>query len=286
MGEDEEKVYCPDCGTPMHRLCWNGLGHCPNRHRHSEGFNWENEEISQSQAPEEKEDMSAQAGAAAATGAYNQNERVGNAQTMEEFIRQSMPKLDENPDEEKYMGVSEKELATFCNLRGYQGIYRLSALKNMATTGKKTSFNIWAGLLFPYSQFYYGIFPLAFVFLFAQMLLMLPQVFMLYVNYFGTQELADMLYSNAGFFAMSTLFSYLELGATVALCFFGDYLYLSFATKRIKQIRLQMQDKSRDEYFMTLSVVGRPRFSRAIMGIIATVILTIGVMIAISLGIA
>lgn len=284
MGENEEKVYCPDCGTPMHRLCWNELGHCPNRHRHAEGFNWENQEAD-AQPEQPQESFSQDAATASAAGAYTQQERPQNAQTMEEFIRQSMPKLDENPDEEKYMGVSEKELAIFCNLRGYQGIYRLSALKNMALSGKKTSFNIWAGLLYPYSQFYYGIFPLAFVFLFAQMVLMLPQVFVLYVNYFGTQELAEMLYSNAGFLAMSTLFSYLELAATVLLCVFGDYLYLSFAAKKIKQIRAQMADKSREEYFMTLAVVGKPRFSRAIMGIIATAILTIGVMIAISLGI-
>ena len=284
MGENEEKVYCPECGTPMHRVCWNELGHCPNKHRHSEGFSWDGQEKEQEQA-EEKESPAAEGAAAASTAAadayYEQQE-----QSIEDFIRQSMPKLDENPDEEKYMGVSEKELAFFCNLRGPQGIYRLISLKNLAISGKKTSFNIWAGLLFPYAQFYYGIFPLAFLFLFAQMVLLLPQIFVLYVNYFGTQELIESLYANAGFLAMSTLFSYIDLAATVVLCLFGDYLYLRFVTKRIKQIREMMADKSRDEYFMALAVVGKPRFSRAIMGIIASVILMIVIMIAISLGIA
>lgn len=37
--ENDDIVVCPECGTPMHRECWNG--HCPNENRHAEGFDWD-----------------------------------------------------------------------------------------------------------------------------------------------------------------------------------------------------------------------------------------------------
>ncbi len=38
--KDSDIVVCPDCGTPHHRECWMELGHCVNRDKHGEGFEW------------------------------------------------------------------------------------------------------------------------------------------------------------------------------------------------------------------------------------------------------
>lgn len=37
--ETDDIAVCPDCGTPVHRSCWNG--HCPNETKHAEGFDWD-----------------------------------------------------------------------------------------------------------------------------------------------------------------------------------------------------------------------------------------------------
>ncbi len=37
---ESDIVVCPECGTPHHRECWNELGHCVNKDKHSEVFEW------------------------------------------------------------------------------------------------------------------------------------------------------------------------------------------------------------------------------------------------------
>ncbi len=38
---EDDVVVCPVCGTPMHRSCWNELGHCVNEHIHAAGYQYE-----------------------------------------------------------------------------------------------------------------------------------------------------------------------------------------------------------------------------------------------------
>lgn len=40
FNDTDDIVICPQCGTPHHRECYNELGHCKNRDRHSEGFEY------------------------------------------------------------------------------------------------------------------------------------------------------------------------------------------------------------------------------------------------------
>lgn len=41
FGEKDDVVVCPICGTPHHRSCWNKIGHCANKDKHSSDFVWE-----------------------------------------------------------------------------------------------------------------------------------------------------------------------------------------------------------------------------------------------------
>lgn len=36
----DDVVVCPDCGAPMHRSCWNELGHCAHENEHASGYSW------------------------------------------------------------------------------------------------------------------------------------------------------------------------------------------------------------------------------------------------------
>lgn len=39
--DDGDIVFCPECGSPMHRSCYTALGHCANEEKHADGFAFE-----------------------------------------------------------------------------------------------------------------------------------------------------------------------------------------------------------------------------------------------------
>ncbi len=47
---DDDIVFCPVCGTPQHRACYEAHGHCVNEDKHDSGFVWQPEELPQSKA--------------------------------------------------------------------------------------------------------------------------------------------------------------------------------------------------------------------------------------------
>ena len=51
MREGEDIVFCPECGAPQHRACYEKEGRCVFADRHGEGFAWEASQMSA--APEE-----------------------------------------------------------------------------------------------------------------------------------------------------------------------------------------------------------------------------------------
>ena len=52
--ESDDIVFCPDCGTPHHRACWNQHGACAHADKHDSGYVW------QSAAPPVEESAHAQ----------------------------------------------------------------------------------------------------------------------------------------------------------------------------------------------------------------------------------
>ncbi|MCL2446310.1 MAG: DUF2628 domain-containing protein [Oscillospiraceae bacterium] len=51
--EHSDVVVCPDCGTPVHRHCWQSAGACPNAHSHGSEFVWKPTQIVPVAADEE-----------------------------------------------------------------------------------------------------------------------------------------------------------------------------------------------------------------------------------------
>ena len=41
FNEDDDVVFCPECGTPHHRDCYINLGECKNSALHNENFTFE-----------------------------------------------------------------------------------------------------------------------------------------------------------------------------------------------------------------------------------------------------
>ena len=40
FNESDDIVICPHCATPHHRDCYNQLGHCANKDKHRDGFDY------------------------------------------------------------------------------------------------------------------------------------------------------------------------------------------------------------------------------------------------------
>ncbi len=49
--KNSDIVVCPECGTPHHRRCWDKLGHCANRDKHRQGYEWKPEKHPAQPAP-------------------------------------------------------------------------------------------------------------------------------------------------------------------------------------------------------------------------------------------
>ena len=226
FGAKDDVAFCPECGAPAHRSCWQSEGECPCAHLHGEGFHWHSpEEIARDEARE-----------------YRQQAEV-------DFC------------EKKYMGVSEREMMYFLNARTPQGLYRMAVMRSMAEGGRKLSFNVFAGLLSPYNQFYKGMSVFGLLLMLVDFVTALPTL-ILYYSSFVTGNTPELLVSDTAFIGAMNLMSYLRLAVMVLLCLFGDYLYLLYMVRTIKKVRTAFDDESSEEYVMALAEAGRGRISR------------------------
>ncbi|MBQ1544542.1 MAG: DUF2628 domain-containing protein [Clostridia bacterium] len=53
---ESDVVVCPECGTPMHRECYNRLGHCVKEDKHAEGYVWKRPYDPQAEAARQAEE--------------------------------------------------------------------------------------------------------------------------------------------------------------------------------------------------------------------------------------
>ena len=238
--DDDDVVFCPDCGAPAHRSCWQQEGECVYADRHGKGFRWQSPaEIARDEAREHRE------------------------QAENDFC------------EKKYMGVSEREMLYVLNARSPQGLYRMALMKYMAAENRKVGFNVFAGILSPYNQFYKGMSAFGVLLTFVNFVTSLPQILLYYVSFFA-ENTADELFANGAFLGVANLMSYLQLTVMALLCVFGDYLYLLYMVKTIKKVRMDYEDDRSEDYVMALSEAGRTRWSRVLIGLGIQVVLVLG----------
>ena len=236
--EQDDVVYCPDCGAPAHRSCWQQEGECIYADRHGGGFRWRSPaELAQARAAEDRE------------------------QAENDFC------------ERKYMGVSEREMLYFLNAKGPHGFYRMALMKYMAEGNRKVSFNMFAVILSPYNQFYKGMSALGILITAVNFVTALPQILLYYASFFA--EDTGLLFDGA-FLGIANLLSWLQITVVALLCVFGDYLYLLHMVKSIKRVRMEYEDDRSEDYAMALAEAGRPRWSRVLIGFGIQLVLVLG----------
>lgn len=262
-------VYCEICGTPVHRECRKEKGVCPNLALHSADYCWH------SKAELEAEKLSREL-----------KERLREQDSDDCIYNADNPYVINNPydvegellrrkkemDEPNCMGVSERELVHFMNVKTPQDANRAAIMKIMAITGRKMTFNIFHGFLKPFYQFYRGMNFVGLLLLAATFVLALPQI-ILYLGMYNGTDAETLSALAASMNGVSMIMSYVSIALTIIMCLFGDYLFLLHAVKKIKKIREQYKGRPQDEYHEALASAGTPRWSRVFIALLLEMLL-------------
>lgn len=227
MREDDDVVYCPECGAPVHKACHAEKGVCPYEEAHREGFSWK---------PDISDFLEA-----------------GYEQAKESLEKEAQTQT-ENAE-----GVCELELRAFMNTVSPEAEYRFEKIKNMLDEGRCISLNIFFGLLNPYSQFFNGMVLIGSLLLLIYFVTEIPSAIMLYLM-FLSPDTAQKTAQSFGLFEAIDFMSWLRIAMIILVSLFGDYMYIRWMIKKIKKIRLGFNNKISAEYLEALSVAGRKRW--------------------------
>lgn len=298
--KEDQVVYCPVCGAPAHRSCWNELGGCPFEERHAEGFEYHRKVAAISAPPSDASSEAAPNRIPVIPMPYQQQDGYDEYDSQDEnrdrdgdgidelrrFIesraneKTSREKTDEDYSEKKYDGVSEKEMMCFLNVDGPQKLYRLAIIKFMIMSNKKASFNLFSGLLNPYNQFYKGMTFLGVILTLFNYIMGLPQLIAYYLTFFKdtaqeAAETASTFINESALLTASNTLWLIQLTVVVLLCVFGDYLFILFMLKKIKKIRSRYENEQSEEYLEALAYAGRPRIGLVVMSFILQAFLSL-----------
>lgn len=253
--DDEDIVFCPICGAPHHRDCYNAIGHCAleDNHGTDEQYDasvYKNEEIKEERV-EEKENV--------VRCRFCGNELTDDANFCP-HCRAPRENATMNPfgdikkDTVLEDGIKAEQLARFTLINPSRYVKKFFSLNNK----NRISWN-WAAFLFPcewslYRKCYKSGVLMGILLVAAALLTMpldraLSQFVLEDANY---QQMTALLLENSesiGLLPMilSLISGAITLGVRVFAGMFGDYIYRGTAIERIKEIEAS-QDEKEDLY--------------------------------------
>ncbi len=260
--EEDDVVFCPECGAPHHRDCYNAIGHCAMEDKHGtpeEYGNIESHKMSDIASAGLDEESKITTVCGMCGEKYDSTERACPhcaAPNTERFgIFKSFDFLGGVPgDVDLGEGVKADEAKQFVLNNTQRYIPKFAANK----IGKKTSWN-WLAFLFPCGWFLsrkmykYGAFVGAIQV--AITLLMAPLASAIsYIDAGQAESYADLakqLLDNIPQIGMSVVVtaaiaSVLTLVFHIICGIFGDYIYRNFAIEKIKNIKQNSDDMEYD----------------------------------------
>lgn len=249
---EDDVVVCPECGSPYHRACWEEAGACVNTALHQSGGSWQAQQEARSREMQRREcprchyknlpDATFCSGCGMplqAPGAGNpQDARVEMAGVR---IDPEQPLLGLDPDED-LGGATVAEMGDFI---GSNQLYYLSLFAAMKRTGKKISFNAMA-LFFPHIFFVNRKMWLwTVISLVVQFVLGIPAALYTLGQMEGFSLIANLFHTKSLFFQLLVSgCSLLDLGFSVLMCLFANYLYRQHAVKKITKLRARNYPQS------------------------------------------
>ena len=315
--ETDDIAVCPDCGTPIHRKCWNG--HCPNEDKHAAGYDWRKDNAdAQKHVGTNGEKICSicknpitdrpvycpDCGEPMHIGCYMKNGGCPNTDQHDgvyfdhdDFARDDgfgeqkifinsydsfADKVMKNPVKDRITGepltchgVTQAELLHFLGKNYLSTPRYMGIFLRMAMTGKKSAFNLWAGLLMPFYQFYQKMIGPGLILLLIDFILSLPQLAV------QTSILAETALSaapeafvDAQYAGIINVLSFVSLGIQILLAFFGDYLYMRWTVGKILALREKCKDVSETEYYEILERKGNPKWYFTLLGLGLSLLIT------------
>ena len=249
LAKEDEKVYCPVCGTPVHKECWEISPKCPNAYRHEKGYDWDKEH-------------SHVAGMA---------EHEPEQPEIPKMVYESFPQMimdhpiksEENGEELTCFGVMQSELVHFLGVNNFSTPRFFTLFMNMANSGKVLSLNLSAWFFMPLYHFYRRMTGPAVLLTLATFVLMVPTLIYEVVYWSG----------NEGGLSASSLSlavnvtTYIMMAVRVLLLLFNDYIYMRWSVSKILSIRERYKDAPADEYYAALEHSGNPRMMYVLGGL-------------------
>ena len=259
--ERDDVVFCPVCGTPHHRACYESVGRCANESRHADGYVW-TPDAPAPEPPAAQNTQNADANAARTTfcprcGAENPAQEPVCLQCGERLYHSDMQPPYAAPQQtvqirpdEPLCGGTVDETAAFVRFSAQRYIPKFYKREK---TGKKVSFN-WAAFFFtPYWFFYRKVYLAGGIFLVLQLLLSLCTATPHFQGLFGALYDAQLqclegAISEAAYLAAAKslytapeflLFLIGSLALHLAAAFSADTLYYRRVTRELSAIHAQ-----------------------------------------------
>ena len=250
LDNGEEKVYCPDCGTPVHNACWLETHKCPNEARHASGYDWA-EDHRKRVRQEPKPRIS------------DRTVRNISFENFPQMIMTDPIRSSDDGEELTCFGVKQSELLHFLGSNNFSTPRFLSLFLNMANSGKIFSLNLSAWFFAPFYHFYRRMTGPAVILSLITFILMVPTLLLelMYWRSSGNSVVNDPI-TNA-----ATITSYIMILVRVAILIFSDYFYMRWSVNKILAIRERYKDASTDEYYAALEHSGNPRMMYVLGGI-------------------
>ncbi|GHV48858.1 hypothetical protein FACS189499_09160 [Clostridia bacterium] len=260
---EDDIVTCPVCGTPQHRSCYLKRNECVNEYRHASGFVWKIEDATLfpeqafvpgsplypdsgeadgadvpgtlPQVPASKEEFLRAFKAYAENSEYSQYNRKYTDDEVKELIKRA-DEIKREAERPEIFGVSEREIYTFQG--GMSNPFLIQRYRNMAKSGRKASFNLFAGLLAPYYQFLNRMRGLGAVLASLFFFRNFPTIVMSLKAYGGISIAENSVFQNDNaLLELSNAFTLFGALMTIFIAVFYDYFYLKWMTNKIKSIR-------------------------------------------------
>lgn len=253
LDNGEEKVYCPVCGTPVHKSCWELDPVCPNEDKHESGYDWDEEHKPKAKPVAEPENNTASA-------------FPFPDMQFESFSDMIMEKPLRTPDGEEELtcnGVKQAELIHFLGMNNLSTPRFFSVFMNMANRGKVISVNLSAWFFMPFYHFYRRMMGPAVILTLMSFILTIPTFIAQLMSFSengGGQADQSML-------LIAQITSYVMFFVRIILLLFNDYFYMRWSVSKILTMREQYKDASTDEYYAALEHKGNPRLMYVLIGL-------------------
>ena len=251
--DDDDVVFCPICGAPHHRDCYNAIGHCALEDKHGTDEQYDASVYKREETSEEQEEKAEESNVV--RGRFGGNEMEDDANFCP-HCRAPRENATANPfgdikkDTVLEDGIVAEELARFTLINPSRYVRKFFSLNKK----NRVSWN-WAAFLFPCEWSLYrkcyksgilmGILLVAAALLTMPMEKALSQFVLDNANY---QQVMALLLENSdkiGLLPMvlSLVGGAITLGVRIFAGVFGDYIYRGTAIERIKAINSSPDEK-------------------------------------------